>query len=92
MRVLAKFFEAYFVRFLQSFFGGGAALLLLYLGGGLYAAAMPAVGMAAVGIIWTIVEKREFLIQIAREYLGILAVNKNLFGIQWRAAISWLAG
>ncbi len=87
-----KIYEAYLVRFLQSFVGVGAALLFLYFDGGLYAAAMPAIGMAAVGILWATVEKREFLIQIAREYRGGLAVNKNLFGFQWRAAISWLAG
>lgn len=85
-------FEAYFVRFLQSLFGVGSALLLLYYDGGLYAVAMPAVGMATIGILWTVLTKREFLMQLATEYSAGLSVSKNLLGIQWRAAISWLAG
>lgn len=84
--------ESYLVRLLQGVVGGAAALAVLYMGGGLYATAMPAAGAAAVGCLWLLLKKRGFVIQIFKEVREQVVVRKDLLSVQWRAAISWLAG
>lgn len=84
--------ESYFVRLLQCLVGGGAALIVLYKGGGLYAAAMPAVGSATIGVLWMVLKKRYFVIQVLMGYRKAVGARKSLLSVQWRAAVSWLAG
>ena len=84
--------EVYTVRFLQSLVGGGGGLVLMYNGGGLYAAAMPALGAAIVGFLWSLIRKKQLLLQIFKDFSCGESVNINLFDKQWRAAINWLAG
>lgn len=84
--------ESYLVRLLQGFVGGAAALAVLYMGGGLFAAAMPATGAAVVGCLWLLLKKRGFVIQIFKEVREQVVARKDLLSVQWRAAISWLAG
>lgn len=84
--------ESYLVRLCQGFVGGAAALAVLYVGGGLYAAAMPAAGAATVGCLWLLLNKRGFVIQIFKEVHEGFNARKDLLSVQWRAAISWLAG
>lgn len=84
--------EAYSVRLFQGVIGVAAALAVLYNGGGLYAAAMPPLGAAMVGCLWLLLKKRCFLIQIFLEGCEGTLACKDLLSVQWRAAISWLAG
>lgn len=84
--------ESYLVRLLQGVVGSTAALTVLYMGGGLYAAAMTAAGASTVGCLWLLLNKSGFVIQIFKEAHQSFAARRDLLSLQWRSAISWLAG
>jgi hypothetical protein len=84
--------ESYLVRIFQGVVGGAATLTVLYMGGGLYAAAMTAAGASVVGCLWLLFNKRGFVIQIFKEAHERFVARRDLLSLQWRSAVSWLAG
>lgn len=84
--------EVYMVRLIQGVLGAGAAWLVLAYGGGLYAVAMTSTLGALVAGIWVLIFRRKMLLQVIRVKVTKLKWSLEIWPLQWRIAVSWLAG
>ena len=84
--------EAYAVRLIQNLVGALAAWAVLAMGGGLYAVAMVPTVSAVIAGIWLIVRRRRMVVQAFQAKLGNFHWGVEVWPLQWRIGVSWLAG
>lgn len=84
--------EVYVVRLIQGVVGAFAIWIILSMGGGLYAVAMmPAMG-AMVAVIWLMMRKSLFILQVIKANKASFVWREEVWPMQWRIGVSWICG
>ena len=84
--------EVYTVRLIQGVLGALAVWLVLVSGGGLYAVAMTSTLGVTVASFWVLIFRRKMLLQVIRVKVREFKWSLEIWPLQWRIAVSWLAG
>jgi len=84
--------EVYAVRLAQGVLGSLLTWLVLATDWKVYSVAMQAIGSASISVAWLIFHKRGMILQLFKNKNCVLNWRLEIWPLQWRSAMSWLAG
>jgi len=84
--------EVYAVRLLQGVIGAMVVWGAFAVGGGLYGLAMQPMASTLVAAVWLYLRRRGMIVQAFQQKIGRFRWGAEVWPLQWRVGVSWLAG